>query len=119
MTNPDTPHRRHLHRYELTCPVEVFDLNSGALLGSLVNIHEEGLLIVGTDAIAEDHVYQLVLRLPDTVKNIGEIRLGVDCLWVGDAQDATMRWSGCQIIDLSAEARDQIRQLIEQVGRQS
>jgi hypothetical protein len=118
MNSSDTPHRRHLHRYELSAEVDVYDRSSGALLGALVNIHEEGLLIVGTDAIAADHVYQVELRVPDSVENIGSIHLGIDCLWVGDAQDESMRWSGCQIIDLSAAARDQIQRLIDQVGLQ-
>lgn len=116
MTERRAFQERRLQRYELSQTVEVKDLNQGVLLGTLVNIHEEGLLMVGVDTIQADHVYQVALCLPESAGS-GTIELGVDCLWVREAEELTLQWSGCQIIDVSDAARSQIKTMIEQLGR--
>lgn len=107
---------RHLRRHELSQAIEVKELHGGALLGTLVNVHEEGLLIVGVDSLRSDHVYQVVLCPPEPLSDEDAITLGVDCLWVKEAEDLSMQWSGCQIIDASDEAREQIAEMIELFG---
>lgn len=109
--------KRRLVRREVVAKVEVIDINRGELLGTLVNIHEEGLLVVGPKIMREDHVYQLEFKLPTPVSGIDSIQLGVDCLWVKSADDSGLCWSGCHIIDLSDQAREQIEKVIESITR--
>jgi hypothetical protein len=104
---------RNFERHHITAAIEVYDVSSGTLLGSLVNIHEGGLLIVGGFSVQPDHVYQLQLLLPDVIEGSDNLRLGVDTLWVKKDDGAEVQWSGCQIIDLSDLAKKQITSLVE------
>lgn len=106
--------QRQLDRYEDVGSVEIYDANSDRFLGRLVNVHEAGLMIMGEAPIRADHVYQLELFWPSRKDPRGHIQLGVDCLWVRQSDDDSnpMCWAGCQIIDLSDSARDQIAMLI-------
>ena len=107
---------RGLKRHDIEAAIDVFDASRGQLLGRLVNIHAEGLMIVGEGTMQPDHVYQLEIRLLAPLAGAASIRLGVDCLWVRDTDGSSMGWAGCHVIDLSDLARRQIEALVEQLG---
>lgn len=106
---------RALERRKLTTSIGVYDVNQSVQLGTLVNIHGGGLMLVGAAELVEsDHVYQLELRLPQDLAGSSSLFLGVDVLWIRSDDDTVVQWSGCQIIDCSDQARQQIELLVEQ-----
>jgi hypothetical protein len=88
-------------------------------LGRLVNIHTQGLMIIGDVPLNEDNLYQLDLHLPIEVNGINVIHMGVDCLWTRNAGDNGKHWAGFTIIDLSPDGETSILALIEQMGENS
>lgn len=115
-----TSNQRKLERHDITEPLDVWDARTDEHLGRLVNIHAEGLMILGAIELTEDKLYELRLTLPQNLVSSGELALGVDCLWVrkaeADTDVASQYWAGCQIIDASAQARDVIAVLISRLA---
>ncbi len=113
------PNKRRLTRHPVDEGVVVKDEVTGAIVGRLANIHTEGLMVMGDMALVPENLYQLSLYLPKEISGHRYIGLGVDCLWVRDSgsESAPVFWSGCQIIDCSAEARAVLTGLIEEMGK--
>ena len=108
------PDQRRLSRHslpELAEAVPVLDRLSGSQLGRLVNIHREGLMVVGSYPFDDERLYQLELPLPESFRGRGTIALGVDCLWCR-SENSDMHWTGFKIIDASDEALQDIDVLI-------
>jgi hypothetical protein len=109
-------HQRAHARYDIHAHVDVYDRLRDIYLGRLVNIHSEGLMLVGDVAVEEDRIYTLDLHLPVPIAGCGSLQLGVDCLWVRTADQEDKFWAGFAIIDLAPEAAEIIRQLVELLG---
>src|SRR3982751_5474611 len=96
---------RMLHRHTLNADVDVYDSLRDIYLGRLVNIHSQGLMLVGDVPLEEDRLYELDLHLPDLENNSRQvIRIGVDCLWTRSADQNGKNWTGFTIIDSTAHA---------------
>lgn len=105
-------HDRARERHEINTAVEVYDNLRDIYLGRLVNIHTEGLMIMGDVRLEEDKLYKLDLLLPEYINERNSIHLGVDCLWVRNADHNGKHWAGFSIIDISPQATEDIRGLI-------
>jgi hypothetical protein len=82
----------------------------------LVNIHTQGLMLVGDIPLDEDCLYQLDIHLPDNnTKQV--IRVGVDCLWARAADQNGKHWTGFSIIDSTPHAAEEIHKLIQSWGQ--
>ncbi len=115
----DVPHNndRALERHGIDGDVDVYDNLRDVYLGRLVNIHAQGLMIIGDLPLEEDKLYKLDLHLPRPVAGHTSIHLGVDCLWTRNADYNGKHWAGFSIIDISPQAAEAIRELVEQLGQ--
>lgn len=109
----DDAERRRLPRHQLDLQVELVELSSGANLGVLVNVHLEGLLMMGHLGLQPDHLYQVQLRSLSHTETLSPIELVMDCLWTRAMGQQDRVWAGCQIIDLSDENRLRLAELID------
>jgi hypothetical protein len=107
--------RRHV-RIHLKHPVSALDLMTGRGVGEVVNITTEGLMLVMEEALESGGIYQLALTLPEPLNGESVINLGAECLWSSEASVAKRYWAGFQIIDLSIEAENMIKALIQEYG---
>jgi len=104
------PHR--LERHHIEGVVDVYDSNRDLILGRLVNIHHEGLMVMGAGLLLADHIYQVDLLLPSVTEGSDRLHLGIDCLWSRLDEATNSHWAGCQVIDLSDFSRRQIDALV-------
>lgn len=114
--NCSQEHDRELERHNIHGDVDVYDSLRDIYVGRLVNIHVQGLMIMGEIPLEEDRIYTLELHLPEPIKGQTVIQLGVDCLWVRDADLAGKHWMGFAVIDASAQISEIINQLISLLG---
>lgn len=107
---------RGMHRHVISGAVDVYDSLRDVYLGRLVNIHTQGLMIVGDVPLEEDRLYELDMHIPtaDSAEHI--LRLGVDCLWTRSADQNGKHWTGFSIIDSTPHAMDEIHKLIASWG---
>ena len=102
-------------RYAISRVVEIYDIQRDIYLGRLVNIHTEGLMLIGDNSMKVDHLYQLELHLPVAIDGREKIQIGVDCLWARRSEDGQKHWAGCKIIDVSDQTLSDINSLIEEL----
>lgn len=104
---------RSRQRHELSQAIDVYDNTRDVYLGRVVNIHTEGLMLIGDQPFEEDCLYRLDLHLAAPVNERNSIHLGVDCLWVRNADHNGKHWAGFSIIDASPQALADIEALEE------
>lgn len=114
--NCSREHDRELERHTINGDVDVYDSLRDLYVGRLVNIHTQGLMIMGNLALEEDRIYTLDLHLPEPVNGQMVIQLGADCLWARDADLAGKHWIGFSIIDASPQSIESIRALVTLFG---
>lgn len=105
--------RRRLPRHQLDLQVELINQVDGASLGVLVNIHMEGLLMMGGLSMKPDHLYQVQLQPVASSHLFDPVELTMDCMWTRAMGQQDRVWAGCQIIDLSLADKQRLAQLID------
>jgi len=96
--------------------IEVFDINSGQLLGHLGNISSGGFMLLSSRTLAIGQLFQLRIALPQPIDGNASLEIGAECLWFDEAagRDA---WIGFHIIDISDQGISLIARLIEAWSR--
>lgn len=64
--------RRKLERHHVSASLEVYDLDSGELLGRVVDLHTEGLMLLSKQPIELDRSWALQVNLPMTLNGLSE-----------------------------------------------
>ena len=98
-------------RVEVSEVIHVINTQTGETLGQLVNVSEEGFMLLGTSAVIEDNIFQLALEFENDTSNTGPIQIGAESLWCHASSDQSQYWSGFYIIDISDEDLERVRQL--------
>lgn len=106
------PSKRRLKRHQISGVVEINDSVTQKYLGRLVNIHSEGLMLMGDELLSIDKIYQIKLTLPQTIGGVDSVEMGIDCLWVRESGDDSPHWAGCRIIDASEQVLTLVEQLV-------
>lgn len=101
---------RNHNRVEVSEVIRVINRQTGAELGRLVNISEEGFMLLGSQSVPEDNILQLSLEF-ESGNNTAPILIGVECLWCHSSSDQTQYWAGFYIIDISDEDLERVRHL--------
>lgn len=82
-------------------------------LGTIANLSSTGFMLVSSEIIEIDSVFQLEFR---SVKLEEPLHLGAVCLWNADASSATAHWSGFHIIDISDANQQALDLLVKQLS---
>ncbi len=104
---------RSMHRHLVTGDIDVYDALRDIYLGRLVNIHAQGLMLVGDVPLEEDRLYELDMHIHGENNSKQIIRIGVDCLWTRAADENDKHWTGFNLIDSTPHAAEIIQALIE------
>lgn len=111
MQNPSEQRRRE--RKEVDQTIAVKDALLNADVGQVVNIHEEGFMLIGSGQIRENCLYQFSICLSEAVQKKSKISVGAECLWLKETDSGTQYWAGFHIIDISESDRDIITELVQ------
>lgn len=105
---------RELPRHYLMAAVSIHEESNPDTVGSLSNIHERGIGILGIPARIGE-AKQFVIPAPDFVK-VKEVRFTAKCIWSNPHRERENWETGFQITDISAEHMKRLRSLIEEVS---
>jgi hypothetical protein len=108
----DNGDKRQLRRRKPKKTVNVYDRKSKTFLGQLVDVHTEGMLVMGNYAFTEDKVYEIDLHCTEDDDVAEFIELTVDCLWTRDEDADRAYWAGCKFIDISPTALQAVQKLM-------
>lgn len=103
--------RRHLIYY-----LEVYDVESGRLLGHLVDITTRGVKLVSKKPIPLQTTFVMQLRLPEGYFQQGEIHFEGKSLWSTNDVNPDFYDTGFEVTSLSKEERKIIREMIDKIG---
>jgi hypothetical protein len=98
-------------RMEVSEVIRVIDRQTGTVLGRLVNISEEGFMLLGPQPINENNILQLSLEFDSGASATNPILVGAECLWCHSSNDQAQYWTGFFIIDISDKDHERVRHL--------
>jgi hypothetical protein len=103
---------RKTERIDVTGVVRIIDKPTGRDIGQLVNISEDGIMIMGSESIADNSIMQLTLVFDSSSDSKPEISIGVESLWSHSSGEDAKYWTGFYIIDISEQDRERIRNMV-------
>jgi len=103
--------RRHLFYY-----LEVFNEESGDLIGNLVDITTRGIKLVSKDPIPNNTTFKLRMVLPQGYFRVDELHFEAKSVWSANDVNPDFFDTGFEVLNLSREERKIIRKLIEHIG---
>ncbi len=103
--------RRHLIYY-----LEVFDDESGDLLGYLVDLTVNGLKMVSREAIKTKKEFRLRLIMPEEYCQDRQVVFNAESMWCSPDVNPDFYATGFSTPDLSQETRRMFMIMINQVG---
>ncbi|SDS29075.1 PilZ domain-containing protein [Halopseudomonas xinjiangensis] len=104
--------RRKLERHSVSSSLEVYDLDTGTLLGRVVDLHIEGLMLLSDKPIEMFKSYALQINLPMTLNGITEFCLDAESLWNRESIGGGQFWTGLQFTRVPDDSRGCIEKMV-------
>lgn len=117
--NGDFENQRNLRSIErryLVFYLRVFDGQSNKILGHLVDISEQGIMLLSDGPIQINQDYRLRMRLPTELKDRNEVIFTATCRWCKNDSNPDFYRAGFQMHDLKAYPKKLITKLIHDFG---
>ncbi|WP_067561037.1 PilZ domain-containing protein [Halofilum ochraceum] len=105
--------RREVPRRHLMFLLRVFDAETGAQLGCITDISSAGLMVTGERPLSVDRTYRLQMRMPPGVDGGREFEFPATVAWVADDVHPDFCDIGFRDLELTAEQRTALTDLIE------
>lgn len=105
--------RREAQRRHLMFLLRVFDAETGAQLGCITDISSAGLMVTGERPLSVDRTYRLQMRMPPGVDDGREFEFPATVAWVADDVHPDFYDIGFRDLDLGADQRAALADLIE------
>ena len=104
---------RRAPRLQVPALVPVTNQMTGSNIGRLGNISETGMLLIASEPLVGDALYQLRFPVSDGHGGDSPIDAGAHLLWCEAAQAPGHSWAGFRFIAMEKNQRERLRQWIE------
>ncbi|MGE8278969.1 MAG: PilZ domain-containing protein [Stenotrophomonas sp.] len=108
-----TTETRRAPRLPVPALIPVRDQMTGAVIGRLSNVSETGMLLIASEPLHDDALYQLQFAIPDGRGGNATIDVGVHLLWREPAQAPDQSWVGFRFLTLDNAHRERLVKWIE------
>jgi hypothetical protein len=108
--------KRRLKRRHLIYYLRVFDLNNGQLIGHLVDITNEGIMLISEQPLTMDQVYHFKMMLPSEILSKNELTFTALVVWCKKDVNPDFYATGFKLSDISNEDIVVIENLIHRYG---
>jgi hypothetical protein len=108
--------RRTLHRRHLIYYLKVFEQGTGILKGHMVDITEEGLMIVSENPIDEGKIIKMRMLLPREIEGKEEIEFDARSTWCRKDVNPSLFGIGFKFEYVDTLSRQIIFELIHEFG---
>ena len=106
---------RRAKRRKASDTIVVTDAMTERVMGRIGNLSQTGLLLIASEPLADDALYQLHFTLPHEQGPLS-IEIGAHLLWMDHASARSQLWAGIRFIALGAEQSRRLRSWIEAPG---
>ncbi len=100
---------RRAPRRHAAALLPVTDLIAEAPIGRVGNVSEHGMLLLASQPLVDDALYQLSFPLPDRADPEAAIDVGVHLLWQAPAHAPGQTWAGFRFVAVSDAHRARLR----------
>jgi hypothetical protein len=110
--------KRNLERRELIYYLKVRDISSGKELGRMVDIHRQGLLLMGEKKLPADKEYAISIEMPKAMMDQGfkNVSFKAKVMWARAGQNTSFSENGLKFLQPDPDAQRTIEKLIEFFG---
>ncbi|VUD40343.1 hypothetical protein TDB9533_00129 [Thalassocella blandensis] len=112
----DVTEKRRKHRADVDQHIDVVNTMTNQSLGKVVNISEDGFMLIGSGEIKENCLYQLRFSFTVAIDGVSHIDLGAECLWWNETGAGEQVWAGFHVIDIAQKDRDLMHELSDDVS---
>jgi hypothetical protein len=107
--------KRNLERRELIYYLKVRDLSTDKELGRMVDIHREGILVMGSLKLPKDKEYSISIEMPKAMMEQGvkNVTAKAKVMWARPSQSTAFFENGVKFLEAGPEAQATIDKLIE------
>jgi hypothetical protein len=115
VSNPSSPaDQRNLKRWQLIFYLRVFNQEDGTLLGHIVDVHEQGLMLLCDQPLPTGQEFKLWVDVPRDTGPRQRISFSARSLWSRSDINPDFYDTGFQITEITPFALRRLRLLIEE-----
>jgi hypothetical protein len=114
ISNSNGSEKRNLRRWHLFLYLRVFDQQTDQLLGNIVDISENGLMLISDRALETDKEFEMWVDMPTEEGDRERLHLRAVSRWSGKDVNPDFYDTGFQIIDADPETLYRLQQLIDE-----
>ena len=103
---------RMTDRSKATGKVPVFNRSTGKKVGLLVDVSNDGMLVMTKEDLAENQVLELALGMPDQIEVGGHLDIDAEIVWTRHSEHLGIVNNGLRLRYLSPEASEKLKKLI-------
>ncbi len=108
--------RRTTERHNLIMYLRVHDRTTDDLVGHVVDVSTGGMMLVADNPFQPKETRQLRMVLPSIEEPDRTVDIDVECRWCGPDVNDTYFDAGFRFLNESAELREIIRGVVDDVG---
>lgn len=112
----ETNEKRKLKRRHLIYYLRVFDATSGELIGHLVDVTQEGIMLISETAIESNKIFQMRMDLPTEYWGTKHLDFEAKSLWSAHDINPDFYNSGFELHNVDWKVIDTVQRLINQYG---
>ena len=94
---------RRAKRRKVEHSIEVLDTMTEQVIGHLSDLSETGMLLILSNPLVSDALYQLRFKLPDPQGRERAVEVGAHDLWSDQASAPGQVWTGLRFIDIAGD----------------
>lgn len=113
---PSADDRRAMRRRHLIFYLRVWDVNSGEMLGHIVDLNTEGLMLISEKPIEVGKIFELEMRWQNSEGEAEQIRFDAQSRWSNNDVNDDFYDTGFQLIAPSETVLAPIQTVISQYG---
>lgn len=106
---------RRARRRKAPDTILVTDTMTGRVAGRLGNLSQTGMLLIASEPLVDDALYQFSFVLPGG-EDPAPVEVGAHLLWMDNASAPGQSWAGFRFIAVKEKHARRIRQWIESPG---
>jgi len=99
-------------RSKATGKIPVLNRSTGKQVGLLLDVSDEGLLVMTKEDLSENQVLELTLKLPDQIEDGGQLEVDAEVIWTKHSDHTGAINNGMRLRYLSPEASEKLQKLI-------
>ena len=106
---------RRARRRKAPDTILVTDTMTERVIGRIGNLSETGMLLIASEQLTDDALYQLRFLLPDGASGMG-VDVGAHLLWMDRASAPAQVWAGFRFIALTEPQSKVLRTWVDAPG---